>query len=303
MTDFSATAEIMTKLDQGCLGMRMTSLSHRMLAGPAAAVLCVLTIYAAAARDVSLPPANQPFDYQLGGAYTPGSGVGIVVRDRLAPPAPGKYNICYVNAFQTQPAEAKWWLRNHPDLLVRKNGTYVADPEWRDEYLLDTSTAEKRNALLSVIGPWIDKCARDGFDAIEADNLDSWTRSQSVLSKQTNIAFATRLAERAHAAGLSIAQKNAIDLAPIGRSNIGFDFAVAEECQVWSECDGYIAVYGARVYEIEYADIRRDANGNPVKPIDVYKAACAARGSRISIIYRDRKLEPAGSSGYEYKAC
>lgn len=283
--------------------MMMTSLSHRMLTGPAAAVLSVLTIGTAAARDVSLPPANQQFDYQLGGAYTPASGVGIAVRDRLASPAAGKYNICYVNAFQTQPAEAKWWLKNHPDLLVRKNGTYVADPEWRDEYLLDTSTAEKRNALMSVVGPWIDKCARDGFNAIEADNLDSWTRSQSSLSKEANIAFATRLAERAHAAGLAIAQKNASELAPIGHSSIGFDFAIAEECQVWSDCDDYIAVYGARVYEIEYADSRKDANGNPVKPIDVYRAACATRGSKISIIYRDRELKPAGSVGYEYKAC
>ncbi len=192
--------------------MMMTSLPHRILTGPAAMVLSVLTIGTASARDASLPPANQQFDYQLGGAYAPASGVGIVVRDRLASPAAGKYNICYVNAFQTQPAEAKWWLKNHPDLLLRKNGTYVADPEWKDEYLLDTSTAGKRNALMSVVGPWIDKCARDGFNAIEADNLDSWTRSRSVLGKEANIAFATRLAERAHAAGLAIAQKNASEL-------------------------------------------------------------------------------------------
>lgn len=290
-------------LDEGDLPKMIRTSPPRRLAGPVATVLSLLTICSAAARDVSLPPANQQFDYQLGGAYTPTGSVGIVVRDRLASPAAGKYNICYVNAFQTQPAEAKWWLKNHPDLLVSKNGTYVADPEWRDEYLLDTSTAEKRNVLLSVVGAWIDKCAQDGFNAIEADNLDSWTRSQSVLSKEANIAFATQLAERAHAAGLAIAQKNASELAPIGHAKIGFDFAIAEECQVWSECDDYMAVYGARVYEVEYADSERDANGNPVNPIDVYRAACAARGGRISIIYRDREVKPAGSLGYEYRAC
>ncbi|MBS1165775.1 MAG: secreted protein [Proteobacteria bacterium] len=65
----------------------------RRLAGPVATVLSLLTICTAAARDVSLPPANQQFDYQLGGVYTPTSSVGIVVRDRLASPAAGKYNI------------------------------------------------------------------------------------------------------------------------------------------------------------------------------------------------------------------
>ncbi|MBS1184003.1 MAG: secreted protein [Proteobacteria bacterium] len=285
----------------------MTAITHissrRPLTGLAAAILSVLTASIAAARDVSLPPANQQFDYQLGGAYPPASSVVIVIRDRLASPAAGKYNICYVNAFQTQPADAKWWLKNHPDLLVSKNGTYVVDPEWPDEYLLDTSTSKKRDILLSIVGSWIDTCARDGFDAIEADNLDSWTRSQSILNKEANIAFATRLAQRAHAAGLAIAQKNASELAPIGHSKIGFDFAIAEECQIWSECDDYMAVYGARVYEVEYADSQSDANGNPINPIDVYNAACATRGSKISVIYRDREVRPAGSSGYDYKAC
>lgn len=268
----------------------------------AIAALSLATICTAAAREISLPPANQPFDYQLGGSYAPAGTVGIVVRDRLASPAAGTYNICYVNAFQTQPADAGWWKDTHPELLVRRNGAHVVDPEWPDEYLLDTSTARKRDALLSIVGSWIDRCARDGFNAVEADNLDSWTRSRSVLNKEANVAFAARLAERAHAKGLAIAQKNASELASLGQS-IGFDFAIAEECQVWSECDDYMAVYGTRVFEIEYSDSRSDANGNPVSPISIYKAACAARGSKISIIYRDREVKPAGSPGYEYRAC
>ncbi len=279
------------------------TLLPKMPARLAAAALTLSTMCVAAAADISLPPANQQLDYQLGGAYSPSSGVGIVVRDRLAPPAAGKYNICYVNAFQTQPSETGWWLETHPDLLVSVDGAPVADPGWPDEYLLDTSTARKRDALLTIVGPWIDKCAQDGFDAIEADNLDSWTRSQSVLNKDGNIAFATKLVERAHARGLAIAQKNASELTPIGHSKIGFDFAVVEECQVWSECDAYMAVYGAHVYEIEYADITRDASGTLIEPADAYEAACAAHGGTISIIYRDREVRPAGSPGYVYKAC
>ena len=60
---------------------------------------------AAAARAVDLFPVNGNVDYQLGDAYTPPSGTQIVSRDHTADPASGIYNICYINAFQTQPGE------------------------------------------------------------------------------------------------------------------------------------------------------------------------------------------------------
>jgi len=198
----------------------------------AVAAASVLAATSAGALAFTRPTANGQFDYQIGGAYAAASGVAIVDRDRLAAPAPGKYSICYVNAFQTQPDDAVWWTTNHSNLLVKKNGKYVIDPEWPDEYLLDTSTAAKRTALMAIIGPWIDKCAADGFKAVEPDNLDSWTRSKSVLTKAHNTAFAKLLVQRAHAANLAIAQKNTSELAPIGVSQIGFDFAIVEECQV-----------------------------------------------------------------------
>lgn len=269
----------------------------------AAAVAVASVLAATPASAFTRPTANGQFDYQIGGAYAAAAGVAIVDRDRLAAPAPGQYGICYVNAFQTQPDDAVWWTTNHSTLLVRKNGRYVIDPEWPDEYLLDTSTAAKRTALLAIIGPWIDRCAADGFKAVEPDNLDSWTRSKAVLTKAHNTAFAKLLVQRAHAANLAIAQKNTSELAPIGISQIGFDFAIVEECQVWSECEAFIDIYGNQVYEIEYSDNDRDADGNPVDPIVFFNAACTARGSRISIIYRDRDVVPAGSPDYEYKWC
>lgn len=48
----------------------------------------------------------------------------------------------------------------------------LLDEDW-GEYLFDVSTPEKRAELLSIVGPWIEGCAADGFDAIEVDNLDS----------------------------------------------------------------------------------------------------------------------------------
>ncbi|MGY4643936.1 endo alpha-1,4 polygalactosaminidase [Cellulomonas sp. URHB0016] len=246
-----------------------------------------------AAPAAQLPPADGQLDYQIGGAYTPASTVAIVDRDRLEAPAAGRYNVCYVNAFQTQPGDAAWWKTNHDDLLLKKaNGTYVVDSAW-DEMLLDTSTAAKRTRLLAIVGGWIDGCKARGYDAVEPDNLDSYSRSSKRLTTQNNVAFARLLAARAHADGLAIAQKNDADLTSRGTA-IGFDFAIVEECQVYDECDDFTSVYGARVYEIEYTDNGGTAN---------FAEACDARGATTSVIYRDRDVVAKGRRGYVYTSC
>ena len=258
-----------------------------------AAVLVGACASAGSAATVPLPPANGQFDYQIGGAYTPSSTVKIVDRDRLDAPAAGKYNVCYVNAFQTQPDDATWWKTNHDDLLLKKaNGSYVIDSAW-DEMLLDTSTAAKRTRLLAIVGGWIDGCKARGYDAVEPDNLDSYSRSSKRLTKQNNVDFAKLLAARAHVDGLAIAQKNDSSMAADGKA-IGFDFAIVEECQVYDECDDFTSVYGTQVYEIEYNDNGGTAN---------FTKACNARGATTSVIYRDRDVVAKGASGYVYKFC
>jgi hypothetical protein len=253
------------------------------------------------AAALDLPPANGQFDYQIGGAYTPAATVRIVDRDRAEQPVAGKYNICYINAFQAQTEDARWWKTNHNNLLLKDaQGHYVVDSGW-DEILFDISTAAKRSALLAIIGGWIDGCRNAGFQGLEPDNLDSWTRSKKLLTQQDDIAFAILLAQRAHQDGLAIAQKNTSEIAAQGVSQIHFDFAIAEECQAYTdasgngpECDTYTAYYGNQVYEIEYTDDGGLPNFN---------AACKARGAKISIIYRDRDVVPAGTTGYVYKWC
>lgn len=249
----------------------------------------------AGAEPVRRPPVAGVFDYQLGGPYRPADNVRTVERDRTAEPVAGRYNICYVNAFQTQPEQADWWRQKHPNLLVRKAGRTVQDPDWPGEYLLDTSTAAKRTALLTIIGPWLDGCARKGFDAVEPDNLDSWTRrgASGVLTRSGNVGFARLLVHRAHTDGLAIAQKNTPQLRSTGRSSIGFDFAVAEECEVYGECGRYTTAYGRSVIEIEYTDNGRAA----------YAHSCRSRSGKHSIILRDRDVVPKGTAGYSYSAC
>jgi hypothetical protein len=239
-------------------------------------------------RTVSLPPEDGNLDYQLGGAYAPPAGVTIVSRDRAEAPAPGLYNICYVNGFQAQPDEVDFWLSKHPDLILRNaSAAPIVDPDW-DEMLLDVGTPEKRARLLEIEGAWIDGCARAGFDAVEVDNLDSYTRSAGRLREDDAIAFLASLAQRAHAQGLAIAQKNSSELAK-QRARLGADFAVAEECSRYDECDTYISAYGRQVLMIEYR--RGDFNEG------------CSKYAGSSIVLRDVNLVPRGSGGYVFEDC
>lgn len=237
-------------------------------------------------------PRNAAADYQLGGASRVPPGVTVVARDSSAQPV-GEYAICYVNAFQTQPGRLGWWRAHHPDLLLRHRGRLVADANWPDEVLLDIGTRVNRRALARITDRSFRVCAGKGFDAVEPDNLDSWTRSRGQLRRPDAVAYSRLLVRRAHTRGLAIAQKNAVSLAQ-RRGVVGWDFAVAEECQVYRECDRFTRAYGGAVIEIEYHDAGGRAN---------FTAACAARGAQIAIVYRDRDLVPAGRPGHVYDSC
>ena len=242
------------------------------------------------AADVALPPAGGAPDYQLGGAYEPDDAVAIVGRDRTAEPAAGRYSICYVNGFQTQPGERELW---DSDLLVSIDGEPLIDPEWPDEVLVDTSTQARRDRILDLVAPWIRACADDGFDAVEFDNLDSFTRSQGRLDLDGNLALATSYVETAHAAGLAAGQKNAAEYAPLLRDEAGFDFAVVEECAAYAECEEYTRVYGDAVIDIEYTDNLPRA----------WDEVCEDSATPASVVLRDRDLSVEGDPEHVMKHC
>jgi hypothetical protein len=235
-----------------------------------------------------LPEANAAFDYQIGGAYTPPSGVRVVSRDRNSPKAPGLYNICYVNGFQIQPDEESFWRSEHPDLILRDaKGDSVVDPDW-NEMLLDTSTQENRARLATIIGDWMARCKTAGFDAIELDNLDSYTRSSGLLDQADNVALMTQLSATAHALGLAVAQKNSSEL--LGSvATMGTDFAVVEECNRYSECRDYQRAYGDRLFVIEYR-------------VQDFEAGCTDF-PELSIVLRDLDVSTPASLKYVHEGC
>jgi hypothetical protein len=169
----------------------------------------------------------------------------------------------------------------------------VSDPGWPDEVLLDTRSAGTRATIARVLGADVTRCADRGFDAVEFDNLDSWTRSGGRLTRTGNTALAALLVETAHRAGLAAGQKNTPQLGSAGRTRIGFDFVVAEECVQYDECGAYTAAYGDRVLDVEYADtLERD-----------WSAVCALPDRPRMTILRDRDLVPAGDPGHVFRHC
>ncbi len=237
-----------------------------------------------------LPPPNAGLDYQLGGAYPPPAGVTVVSRDRTEAPAPGLYNICYVNGFQVQPDEEAWWRTNHPDLILRDgNGEAVIDRDW-DEMLLDVRRrprgARARGDRRRRGSP---SCAADGFDAVEIDNLDTYTRLRRAPRQRTTRSrrCASMPTRRTPAAWPS--RRRTRRSSSVGAAEMGTDFAVAEECNRYSECDVYTDAYGDQVLVIEYR--RRD-----------FDAGCAAFPD-LSIVLRDLDLVTPADKGYVRDAC
>ncbi|MGU3434132.1 endo alpha-1,4 polygalactosaminidase [Actinomycetes bacterium M1A6_2h] len=254
-------------------------------------VCALLGVAAAACGDETTGfPTGGRIDYQLGGAYEPAQPLALVTRDSTSTPLPGTYSICYVNGFQTQPGDDARWDR---DLLLRdESGKPVIDPNWPDEFLLDPSTPDKRNRIGEVIGGVIDGCKKSGFDAVEIDNLDTYTRFP-VIERQATIELARWYAERAHRAGLLIGQKNSAEDAADLKESVGFDFATSEECVYFDECSSYTEVYGERVVDVEYTDAMRGGVDD----------VCNSPDRIAMTVVRDRNLVSPGNPYYSYRAC
>jgi hypothetical protein len=255
----------------------------------------------ASGANLPAPPENAGADYQIGGDYPLPDGVSVVSRDWFSgeDAAEPAYSICYVNAFQTQdnepgvnrPDERSNWPKR---LVLKKLGD---DPHWGGEYLVDVSSAKKRRRAARWVKRMVRGCARGGFEAVEYDNLDSWTRFDGTpladrvpFEKPDALAYARLLTRRAHARGLAVAQKNTADISSLQSGRVGFDFAIAEECARYDECDRYRRVYGNRVIVIEYR--RRD-----------FREACRTVGDELSVILRDRLVSTPASPRYVYGAC
>lgn len=226
-----------------------------------------------------LPPVA-PFDYQLGGDGPLPEGVQVVARDWQDGDAAGDdvYDVCYINAFQSQPG-VEW-----PAELVSD----VEDPDWPREFVIDLSTPGNRGLAAGTVEQMVQRCADRGFDAVEFDNLDTFIRYDGLgFGRAEAIEYATTIVGLAHVRGLAAGQKNTVELLD---ADIGFDFAVTEQCGEYDECGDYQAGYGDLVFDIEY-----DEAG--------FAAACQFFAGGPTVILRDLDLAPEGAAGHRYERC
>ena len=156
-------------------------------------------------------------------------------------------------------------------------GEFVVDEAW-GEFLLDLRSQAKRTKIAKIVTRWTRGCAKDGFDAVEYDNLDSFTRSHGLLKRRDALRYARLLTKGAHEHGLAAGQKN---LAGFDGHRVGFDFAVSEECGHYDECGAYVDDFGDQVLMIEYSAAD-------------FRAACDAHGVTHAVVIRDRALSPEG---------
>jgi hypothetical protein len=157
--------------------------------------------------------------------------------------AAGGRALCYMSAGS--------WENWRPDAGAFPSSVLGAKNGWAGERWLDI---RQTSILLPIMEARVQKCVQGGFDGVEWDNVDGYSnRTGFPLTAADQLNYDSQLANLAHKYGLTVALKNdveqLVDLAPY------FDYAVNEQCQQYSECDGYTTYFtgaGKAVFQVEY---------------------------------------------------
>jgi hypothetical protein len=155
----------------------------------------------------------------------------------------GRKVICYVNAGAYEDFR--------PD-RTRFPAAALGKPldAWPGERWLDI---RRWDVLEPILRDRFTACREKGFDAVEPDNVDGYANNSGFpLTADDQLAFNRRIADLAHRHGLAVGLKNDFEqAAPLAPS---FDFAVAEECARYGECELLRAFTAAAkpVFHVEY---------------------------------------------------
>lgn len=154
----------------------------------------------------------------------------------------GRYVICYVNAGADEDFRADHGA--FPRTLVGS-----ADG-WSGEHYVDI---RRRDVLEPIMYQRFASCAGKGFDAVEADLVDTYQEKTGFpLTGGDQLAYNRMLARVAHQLGLAIGLKN--DLSQVPDLLGDFDFSINEQCVEYSECAALVPFIkaGKPVFHAEY---------------------------------------------------
>ncbi|TLV03854.1 endo alpha-1,4 polygalactosaminidase [Dyadobacter luticola] len=125
--------------------------------------------------------------------------------------------------------------------------------EWPDEKWLDIRRIDQ-------LKPWLNSrfnmIIQKGFDAIEPDNLDSYSNETGFpISESDTRKYCDFLITMAHKNGLGIGQKNVPELAP--EFSAKFDWALTEDAfdQGWQQDMQVFITKDKPVFAVEYTDM------------------------------------------------
>ena len=179
--------------------------------------------------------------------------------------AAGRKVICYFSAGTFEDFRS-----DSGEFLASEMGKNLGD--FPDEKWLDI----RSNNVLRIMLARLDLAVQKNCDGVEPDNVDGYVNDSGFnLSAADQLAFNRRIADEAHARGLSVGLKNDLDQIPDLVDC--FDFAVNEQCFEFAECDLLQPFLdaGKPVFSAEYAS-------NLVNDSAARAALCAdARGRKL----------------------
>jgi hypothetical protein len=161
----------------------------------------------------------------------------------------GKKVVCYMDAGTFEPGRP-----DSSTFPASLKGAAVSG--WPGEFWLDVRPAGANYATLqSIMSARFQVCRSKGFDAVEADNIDSYQNSPGFPTTAADqLAYNEWIASTVHGLGMAIIQKN--DLDQIATLLPYFDGLLDEECNKFSEC-GKLSPYVAAnkpAWDAEYAE-------------------------------------------------
>ncbi|MEZ5355402.1 MAG: endo alpha-1,4 polygalactosaminidase [Bryobacteraceae bacterium] len=197
--------------------------------------------------------------------------------------ARGRKAVCYVSVGTFEPWRAD--ASRFPESVKGRALEDFDTEKWLD--------IRRWDVLGPIMEARLDTCKAKGFDGVEPDNVDAYTnRSGFPLTAQDQLAFNIRIAEAAHARGLSVGLKNDLDQIPQLVSH--FDWALNEQCFQYQECGVYgtFTRAGKAVFHVEY-EVRPEAfctqansmNFNSLYKtfdLDAYRVACREPAAQAS---------------------
>lgn len=209
---------------------------------------------------VWIPEQGVSWQWQLSG-YPVDTGVDAAVYDvdlfevsdtQLADlHAAGRKVICYFSAGSREDWRADAGDFDSADVGRQLDG-------WPGENWLDIRSLRVR----AIMETRLDYAASRGCDAVEPDNVDAYANNSGFpLTEGDQLDYNRFLSSAAHARGLSVGLKNAVDL--IDALQPDFDWALNEECVAYAECAAYapFLAAGKAVFHVEYVNSAAEGPG------------------------------------------